>query len=157
VVEAGNVCADQPNMPKSHYSEFAALLSKWQSQEPRLLTFHPADALMSVVFRKPHKLPVSMAYADGFSPALFRNILDRAEPIIENELQIGQTVVATKDLGSLNELEWALLNRVAASWALEQVDETEHLAVYKLIKDSKNSVGPLLVLPVRQMKSRNTF
>ena len=98
-----------------------------------------------------------MAYADGFSPALFRNILDRAEPIIENELQIGQTVVATKDLGSLNELEWALLNRVAASWALEQVDETEHLAVYKLIKDFKNSVGPLLVLPVRQMKSRNTF
>jgi hypothetical protein len=157
LVEAGNVCADQPNMPKSHYSEFAALLSKWQSDEPRLLTFHPADTLMSVVFRKPHKLPVSMAYADGFSPALFRNILDRAEPIIENELQIGQTVVATKDLGSLNELEWALLNRVAASWALERVDETEHLAVYKLVKDTKHSVGPLLVLPDRQVKSRNTF
>jgi hypothetical protein len=157
LVEPGNVCSGDVNIPSAHYSEFADLIAKWQSSDDSLLVFHPADALVSVTLHKPHALPVSFSYTDGFSPTLFRYILQRADPIIQNRLHAGQMLVATKELKSLNELEWALLNRIVKTWALERVAETEHFAVYRLLKESAAATGPLMGLPNRAIKSRNGF
>jgi hypothetical protein len=157
VLEPGNVCSGDPNIPAVHYNEFANLISKWQSDDQSLLIFHPVDAILSVTLRKPHALPVSFSYVDGFSPALFRYILQRAEPVIQNRLHAGQMLIATKDLQSLNELEWALLNRIANAWTLERVAETEHFAVYRLLNDSTAAGGPLITLPNRTIKTRNGF
>ena len=156
-VDPGNVCSGDPNIPAVHYNEFANLVSKWQSDDQSLLIFHPADAILSVTLRRPHALPVSFSYTDGFSPALFSYILQRAEPIVQNRLHAGQMLIATKELQRLNELEWALLNRIVDAWTLERVAETDHFAVYRLLRDSTAATGPLITLPNRAIKSRNEF
>jgi len=156
VTEPGSVCAPSA-MPAAHHDELVQLLTRWQSDSPTLLMFHPADALMTVYLQKPHALPVSFAYVDGFSPALFRNIVERAETVIERDFRPSQVLVAAKDLATLNELEWALLTRVAALWRLEQVDETAHVAAYRLTREPLRATGRILVLPDRPIRSRNTF
>jgi hypothetical protein len=155
VIEPGNVCTGDQNMPSAHYQEFAKLLAKWQADEADFLTFHPADTLLSATLRKPNALPVSFSYTDGFSPALFRYILDRAEPVIQS-LRTGRALIATMDLAQLNELQWALLRRIVATWDLIPVEETEHFAVYRL-EVRQAAARRTMVLPDRPIKTRNGF
>jgi hypothetical protein len=156
-IEPNSACSPGGHLPALHYDEFKSLLSRWQQDSSTLMTFHPLDTVMEVYYQKPHTLPLSFAYVDGFSPALFKYIVDRSRNIMAKELRAGQTVVMTKDLSLLNELQWALLTQLAVLWALERVDETEHLAVYRLVKDSTTAVGPLLTLPNRPVKTRNSL
>lgn len=156
-IEPNSACSPGAHLPALHYDEFKSLLDHWQQESSTLMTFHPLDTVMEVHYQKPHALPLSFAYVDGFSPALFKYIVDRSRNIMAKELSAGQTVVMTKDLSLLNELQWALLTQLAALWTLERVDETEHLAVYQLVKDSTTVVGPVLTLPSRPVKTRNSL
>jgi hypothetical protein len=106
---------------------------------------------------KPHVLPVSFAYTDGFSRALFSHILSRAEPVIKEALHSGQTLVVAKESEILYELQWALLKRISDVWALERVDETDNFMVYKLADKTALPAGPRIVLPDRPVKTRNGF
>jgi len=156
-IEPNSACSPGAHLPALHYDEFKSLLDRWQKDSSTLMTFHPLDTVMEVYYQKPHTLPLSFAYVDGFSPALFKYIVDRSRDIMAHELKAGQTVVMTKDLSLLNELQWALLTQLAALWTLERVDETEHLVVHRLVKDSTAAVGPLLTLPDRPVKTRNSL
>jgi hypothetical protein len=156
-IEINSACSPGVHLPALHYDEFKSLLDRWQKDRATLMTFHPLDTVMEVYYQKPHALPLSFSYVDGFSPALFKYIVDRSRNIMAKELSAGQTVVVSKDLSLLNELQWALLTQLAALWTLERVDETEHLAVYQLVKDSTTAVGPVLTLPKRSVKTRNAL
>ena len=156
-IEPNTACSPGGHLPALHYDEFESLLNRWQKDSATLMTFHPLETVMEVYYQKPHTLPLSFAYVDGFSPALFKYIVDRSRQIMAHELKAGQTVVMTKDLSLLNELHWALLTQLAALWTLERVDETEHLVVHRLVKDSRDAVGPRLTLPDRPVKTRNSL
>ena len=157
VLEQGNVCEEKPsNMPATHFTEFARLLDKWQGAAPALLTFHPVDVVMSVYLQKPNRMPVSFSYVDGFSPALFADILSRARRTIAQDIREDETVVLTRDLAALNELQWALLKELSAHWSLVQVDESQNFAVYRLVRGSRKPAGAFR-LPERPMRTRNAF
>lgn len=145
------------NMGPTNLDEFGAMIARWQLDDPALLALHPGDAVASAFFQKPQLLPFSMSYVDGFSPELFADIETRSRKVIETRLTPGQTIILTRDLASLNDLEWAVLTDLSQRWALEQVDETEHLAVYRLVSDPAQAVGPLLTLPNRPVRARNSF
>lgn len=151
----GNVCHDQPNMPPVHYREFAELVAKWQGSSPSILVFHPVDALLSATLRKSHRLPLTFAYVDGFSPALYQYILDRSQPVISRELADGETLIVVKDAATLNELQWRLLKTIAEQWRFERIDGTDHFDVYRLRKSGE--AGERFVLPDRPLRGRNSL
>ncbi len=155
-IEPGNVCAGYQQLPLP-YQEFAGLLAKWQANDPALLTFHPADTIITTVLHKPHVLPVSFAYTDGFSRALFSHILSRAEPVIKEALHSGQTLVVAKDSEILYELQWALLKRISDVWALERVDETDNFMVYKLAEKRPFQRGRALSCPTDRSRHAMVF
>jgi hypothetical protein len=158
IVDSQAVCSPVANnMGPTDLDEFGAMIARWQVNDPALLTLHPGDAVVSAFFQKPQMLPFSMSYVDGFSPELFADIESRSRKLIETGLSDGQTIIITRDLAALNELEWAVLTDLSQHWALEQVDQTEHLAVYRLIHDPAQAVGPLLTLPNRPVRARNSF
>jgi hypothetical protein len=151
----GNVCHDQPNMPPVHYREFAGLAERWQASSPAIFAFHPMDALFTAALHKPHRLPVTFAYVDGFSPALYRDIIDRSRPVISNSLVDGETLILPKELASLNELQYRLLKLIAEEWRFERVETTDNFEVYRLHKTG--SAGVRFTLPNRQLKGRNSL
>jgi hypothetical protein len=144
-------------MPNAHYREFEALIQKWQGNQPTIFAFHPSDALMNASLNKAHRLPVTFAYVDGFSPALFEYIVDRSRSVIAHDLRAGDTLILTKDLPSLNELQWALLKVISASWELKRIDQSEHFAVFRLEDAGSTRSGLSLVLPDRPIKLRNSL
>jgi hypothetical protein len=151
----GNVCHDQPNMPPVHYREFAELVAKWQESSPSILVFHPVDALLSATLRKPHRLPLTFAYVDGFSPALYQYILNRSQAVISRDLADGETLIVVKDVATLNELQWRLLKMIAEQWRFERVDSTDNFEVYRLRKSG--AAGERFVLPDRPLRGRNSL
>lgn len=154
--EAGDVCNPKTGLLGNQYYEFRYLLDRWQPDAPQLITFHPQDAVLMVAYQKPHLFPVSYSYVDGFSPQLYRYIRDRARTIIASALREGQSVVITKDLASLNDLQWALLKDVAAVWSLEELESTANLSAYRLVR----MPGPqarVLALPDRPVRGRNSL
>jgi hypothetical protein len=100
---------------------------------------------------------VTFAYVDGFSPALFEYIVDRSRSVIAHDLRAGDTLILTKDLPSLNELQWALLKVISASWELKRIDQSEHFAVFRLEDAGSTRSGLSLVLPDRPIKLRNSL
>jgi hypothetical protein len=156
-LEVGNACSGDTPMPNAHYREFEGLIQKWQSNQPTIFAFHPSDALMNASLNKAHRLPVTFAYVDGFSPALFEYIVDRSRSVIAHDLRAGDTLILTKDLPSLNELQWALLKVISASWELKRIDQSEHFAVFRLEDAGSTRSGLSLVLPDRPIKLRNSL
>ncbi len=150
---SGTACSPGPQLPPMYYEEFKDLLHRWFANEDRVLAFQPAEAIIRVLVQKPHALPLSDSYHDGFSPALFRFVAARSSHVIERDLYEGQPVLIAKDQASLNELQWALLSALNLRWQLEKVDETEHLAVYRLRRESTPDRKLLLI--DRPVKTRN--
>jgi hypothetical protein len=156
-LEVGNACSGDTPMPNAHYREFEGLIQKWQGDQPTIFAFHPSDALMNASLNKAHRLPVTFAYVDGFSPALFEYIVGRSRRIVVHDLRAGETLILTKDLLSLDELQWALLNIIATSWELKRIDRSEHFAVFRL-EDAGSARSSLsLVLPDRPIELRNSL
>ena len=151
-----NVCTASSGVLAINFAQFAALVDRWQRNSPDLLTFHQAEAVMEFAYKRPHTFPLSFAYVDGFSPELFRYIVDRSQDIIAG-LEEGRTVLISRDLASLNELHWALLKKLAAVWELEEVERTEHLVAYRIIRRGGQANGNILLLPDRPIKRRNSL
>lgn len=153
--DVGNVCLDQPNMAPVHFKEAVDLVKKWQGELPTIFIFCPADALIEAALTKPHRLPLTFSYVDGFSPALFKYLLARSEPVISQTLKDGDSIILSRDLLSLNELQWALLNMMTKYWRFRKVEQTEYFNVYRLEKDL--SLNSDLILPSRPIKGRNSL
>ena len=158
----GDVCSKSDKTRGDIYSdpqfkEIKILLDRWQSNSPTLMTFSPMDTIMQVYYQKPHLFPLSFSYVDGFSPELFKYIVDRSKKIIANDIHDGQTIVITDNLDSLNNLQWALLTEISYKWNLEKIDELGNLSVYKFVKKSEKGNSDLLQLPIRDMKNRNSI
>lgn len=153
--EVNTACAPGPHAPKVHYAEFKKLLEQWFMNERRLLTFQPGDAIVRVLIQKPHALPSSFFYVDGFSPELFAYIVVRSRRVIDEELREGQPVMISKDQFALNELQWALLTALTGRWRLAKVDESEHFAIYRLREKQPDAEIPMLI--DRPVKTRNAL
>lgn len=91
-----------------------------------------------------------MAPAIGHHATLWR-VVKHSVP------NLGETPILTKDLVSLNELQWALLNAVSLSWDLTGIDESEHFDVFRLQKRSMAKLANALILPDRPVKLRNSL
>jgi hypothetical protein len=156
-LDVGNACSGDTPMLNPYYREFSGLIQKWQGDQKTIFAFHPSDALLDAALNKPYRLPVTFAYVDGFAPALFKYIVDRSRPVIADDLKVGDTVILTKDLPALNELQWALLKLLAASWQLKRIDESEHFTVVQLDHLSAAGGESTLVLPGRPIKVRNSL
>jgi hypothetical protein len=77
--------------------------------------------------------------------------------VIAHDLRVGDILILTKDLLSLNELQWALLNVISASWELKRIDQSDHFAVFRLEYRGSAKSSLSLVLPDRPMKLRNSL
>jgi hypothetical protein len=73
---------------------------------------------VSMTLKKPHALPLTFSYTDGFSPALFRYIFERSADSVRS-LRDERSLIVTGSATDLKELQWALLTRIAAEWKLE--------------------------------------
>jgi hypothetical protein len=151
----GNVCTGDTPTANPHYPEFAALVREYQGERSTIFAFHPSDALMNAALQKPNRLPVTFPYVDGFSPQLFRHIVQRSEDVITNDLRSGETVIITRDIETLNELQWALLSALVDRWDLVKVKSSEHFDVFELRPLDSQSGGNVLHLPERPLGHRN--
>ena len=156
-LDVGNACSGDTPMLNPNYHEFSGLIQKWQGDQNTIFAFHPSDALLNAALNKPYRLPVTFAYVDGFSPTLFKYIVDRSRSVVSGDLKVNETVIIAKDLPKLNELQWALLTLLSASWDMTRVDESEHFLVVRLDHLSASRSEFSFVLPDRPVKLRNSL
>ena len=154
--EIANACFQQAHVPAVDLSEANTMISKWMPMDRRLMLFHPQDAIHLFFNKKENVFPFSFSYVDGFSRKLFDRIVEKSHKIIMTSLPEGQVMIVTKNIATLDELQWAVLHDVLENWQAEKVDETEHLAVYRLTHRTDLNPDAVLAMPNRPVMSRNT-